>query len=86
MRIYLERAALNDFRGQTGHDDAHCRFQCQILTTKITKSVGDCLNFQNLSESSIKHKLSLKINFNAVLLLITQPEKNKKLNSCYSYC
>ena len=55
---------------------ADFRFQCQISTTKITKSVDDFLNFQNLSESSIKHKIIAE-NFNAVLLLIMQPDKNK---------
>ena len=28
----------------------------QVSTTKITQSVDDFLNFQNLTESSIKHK------------------------------
>ena len=36
---------------------AHFRFQCQILTTKITKSVDDFFKFSksDISESSIKH-------------------------------
>ena len=40
----------------------HFRFQCQILTTKIiANSVDDFKNIHNPSESSIKHKSSVKI-------------------------
>ena len=47
---------LDDFRGQTGHGFLTLAVSMPFLTNKITKFVDDFLNFQKLSESSIRHK------------------------------
>ena len=56
LRIYLKRAVLYEFQGQTGHDCRTLPVSMPNFNDQNDKILGRFLKFSTLSESSIQHK------------------------------